>query len=184
MNFITDIERDIERAAVNYKRSDDGRWVAAFFAARVVGRYELGATIALANRMGRSTDTVENLAHAYDMYLELKNCPKYRQYVRQIRKLPYIYYSYFRSLYKARQDYGLTLDQVMDLLVDMVQAEGGLHQRDLDQHIQDKFGDTRTWAYFGAKAMKQIHVTLQQPDIPQEVKDALIPAYNILGDKS
>lgn len=178
------IERDIERAANSYKRSDDGRWVAAYFSSRVVGRYELGATIALANRMGRSSDTVENLAHAYAMYSELRAEPKYRRLVRNVRKMPFIYYSYFRALYKARQDYGLTLDQVMSILIDMVQAEGSLSQRDLDQHIIDRFGDSRNWQYYGSKAMKEIHKTLQQPDLPKEIRDVLIPAYERLGDKA
>lgn len=178
------LERDIERAALSYKRSDDGRWASAFYAARVVGCYQLGATLALANRMGRSVDTVENLAHAYEMYAELRSVPKYRNYVRHLRRLPYIYYSYYRSLYKARQDYGLTLDQVMDILVDMVQAEGSLHQRDLDQHIQDKYGDTRTWQYWATKAAHEIHKTLQQPDLPAEIRAVLNPAYDKLGERA
>lgn len=177
-------QRDIERAAKSYKESDTGRWVAAYFAARVVGTYEYGATIALAERMGRSTDTVEGLAHAYEIYSELREIRKYRYYVQSIRRLPYMYYSYWRALYKARQDYSLTLDQVMDILVDMVQAEGGLHQRDLDQHIRDRFGDTRSWAYYGAKAAHQIHILLQQPDLPRDVREVILPAFDKLGDKA
>lgn len=177
-------ERDIEYAAISYKRSDNGRWVAAYYSSRIVGKGQIGATIALANRMGRSRDTVENLAHAYSMYQELRADAKYHHIVRKIRQLPYIYYSYFRALYKARQDYNLTLEQVMDTLVDMVQAEGSLGQRDLDQHIIDKFGDSRTWQFYGSKAMKEIHKTLQQPDLPKEIREVLLPAYERLGDKS
>lgn len=178
-------ERNIEMAAYHYKRSDNGRWVAAYFAAQIVGKkpVEFGATIKLADRMGVSVDTVENLAHAYFMYDELR-ASQYREAVVKIRRMPFIYYSYFRSLYKAKQDYGLTLEQVFGILVDMVHAEGSLHQSDLDEHIRSRFGDTRTWDYYGKKAMKEIHKTLQQPDIPASVKAALLPAYEVLGDQA
>ncbi len=184
MNEQQELERNIERAALSYKRSDAGRWAAAYFAAQVVGTYELGATIRLANRMACSTDTVENLAHAYMLYNELRRIPEYRQVMRSMRRLPFMYYSYWRSLYKAKRDYGLTLEQVFKILVDMVQAEGGLRQGDLDKHIQERYGDTRTWHYFGARAMKEIHKALSQPDLPDSVKAVLLPAYEVLGEQS
>lgn len=184
MNSTDLIKRDIERAAVSYKKSDDGRWAAAYFASRVVGKYEPGATLSLAARMGRSVDTVENLANAYFMYAEFRADPIYRHFVRQIRRMPYIYYGYFRALYKAKQDYRLTLEQTFSILVDMYQAEGTLSQRDLDQHIQDRFGDSRDWTFWGGKAFKEIHKLLQQPDLPTEVRARLIPAYEVLGEKS
>lgn len=176
------VDRDIERAALNYKHSDDGRWAAAFFAARVVGRYELGATIRLSNRMGKSVDTVENLAHAYFLYAELRADPRYHRAVREIRKLPFMYYSYWRALWKAKQDYRLTLEQVWDILIDMMHAEGSLHLSHLEVHIRDRFGDRRTWDYWGARALKEISQVLNQPDVPDDVKATLIPAYNKLGE--
>lgn len=186
MNETDLIKRDIERAAVSYKKSDDGRWAAAFFASRVVNHKPLviGATKSLASRMGVSPDTVENLAHAYEIYAEFRSDPIYRGFVRQIRKMPYIYYGYFRALYKAKQDYHLTLEQTFSILADMYQAEGTLSQRDLDQHIQDRFGDSRDWTFWGGKAFKEIHKLLQQPDLPAEVRARLIPAYEVLGEKS
>lgn len=176
------VERDIERAAVSYKRSDDGRWASAFFAARVVGRYELGATIKLANRMGKSVDSVENLAKAYFMYAELRADPRYREGVRKMRKMPYFYYSYFKALWKAKQDYQLSLEQIWDILVDLLHAEGTLHLSHLEQHVRDKFGDRRDWTYWGARTLKEISIMLNQPDIPDDVKEVLIPAYNKLGE--
>lgn len=184
MNNPKEVDRIIERAAKSYKLSDDGRWAAAYYAAQIVGKHELGATLALANRMGVSSDTVENLAHAYQMYREFFCDPRYKLMVRAVRRLPYIYYSTFRALHKAKNDYNLPLEKVWSILVDMVQAEGTLHQRDLEQHIRNKFGDTRNWQYYGAKTMKQISILLQQPDLPKEVRDALIPAHEVLGDKA
>lgn len=178
------LERDIERAARSYKRSDSGRWAATYYCARVVGKYQRGGTLSLAERMGVSPDTVENLAHAYVLYAEFRAQPHYRKVINSIRKLPYVYYSYFRSLYKAKSDYKLTLDQVYAILMDVVMAEGSLKQGDLDQHIQDRFGDTRDWTYYAEKAHKEIHKVLQQPDLPAEVRARLVPAYEALGDKS
>jgi hypothetical protein len=181
---MNNLNRDIERAANSYKKSDDGRWAAAYFAARVVGKYEYGATIRLSQRMGCSTDTVENLAHAYMLYYDLRSIPKYRQMVRAIRRMPYIFYSYFRALYKAREDYGLSNDKIISLLIDMVQAEGSMSQRDLDAHIQSRYGDTRNWTFYGQKAHKQLHILLQQPDLPKKIKRRMIAAYEILGKTS
>lgn len=176
------LERNSRRCAKSYKNSDTGRWAAACFASKIVGKYSVGATIQLANEMGVSSDTIENLAHAYQLYEEFRNDPRYKTAIRQIRKQPYIYYSYFRSLYKAKNDYHLSIERVFSILVDVYQGEGKIKLADLDQHIQDEFGDTRTWEFYGEKAMKEIHVLLQQPDLPQSVKQKLIPAYEILGD--
>lgn len=186
MNEKEMLERDIEYAARSYKNSDGGRWAAAFYSARVVGHKPVvfGATKSLSDRMGVSVDTVENLAHSYELYAEFRACDHYRKVIRDIRKLPYIYYSYFRSLYKAKADYKLTLDQTFSLLMDIVLAEGSLKLGDLDQHIQDRYGDTRDWSYYGTKTAKQLYVLLQQPDLPSDVRKAIIPAYNILGDRA
>ena len=184
MNETQKIERDIERAALSYKRSDEGRWTSAYFAARIVGRYQPGATLALSSRMGVSVDTIENLAHAYMLYADLRKDAGYRHLVRLIRKTPYIYYSYFRALYKARDDYHLTNAQVMSLLVDMLQAEGDLSNRDLDGHIRDRFGDSRDWSYYGVRAFREIGKALSQPDLPKEIRDVLVPAYERLGQEA
>lgn len=186
MNEKQRLERDIEYAARSYKNSDGGRWASAFYSARVVGHKPVvfGATKSLSDRMGVSVDTVENLAHSYELYAEFRACEHYRKVIRDIRKLPYIYYSYFRSLYKARLDYKLTLDQTFSLLMDIVLAEGSLKLGDLDQHIQDRYGDTRDWTYFAQKAQKEIHKTLQQPDLPKQVRKKLRGAYEVIGRRA
>lgn len=178
------LDKLIERAAGSYKKSDDGRWVAAYWSSKVVGTYAIGGTLELSKRMGCSTDTVENLAHAYMLYNDLRADPRYRQTTRAIRKMPYIYYSYFRALYKAREDYSLSLEQIHDLLVDILQAEGGLHLSSLENHIRDRFGDTRDWRFYGTTALKHIGKLLQQPDIPDDVKAVLIPAFEVLGEQA
>lgn len=176
--------RDLDRAAKSFKRSDDGRWVAAYFASRVVGCYQVGASRELAARMGVSVDTVENLACAYRMYQEFRQDARYHHFVHAIRKVPYIYYGHFRALFKAKENYHLSIEQLFSILKDVLQAEGDLSLRDLEQHIQDRFGDTRDWTFYGGKAYRELHKTLQQPDLPEDVKNKLMPAYIALGEKA
>lgn len=186
MDIEKELERNIERAAKSYKQGDEKRWASAYFAAQIVGHKPVvfGATIALAERMGKSVDAVEDLAHAYFLYSELREDPKFHRKVQRIRRKSYIYYSYFRALYEARNNYHLSLSQVMSILDDMDQAQGKLHQEDLEKHIIDRFGDGRDWTYYGDKAFREIHKTLQQPDLPKNVKMVLLPAYEVLaGDK-
>lgn len=178
------IQRDIERAATNYKLSDNGRWLACYFASRVVGSYRFGATLELSERMGVSVDTVENLAHAWEMYAEFRAVPEYRNAVRAIRKMPYIYYSYFRALYRAKMDYGLDTEKLFMLLNDILQAEGDFSLKDLEIHLIDRYGDSRDWTYWGKKAHKAIHKALQQPDLPKRARKKLRGAYEVLGDMS
>ena len=131
------------QAAIHYKRGDVARWVAAFWCAQVVERDgvgEKGATIGLALDMGVSRDTVENLAHAYWIYSDLRKVEKYRHATALMRKMPTSYYSHFRALYDARRDYNLTLAQVFDIVTDVYQGEGSISSRDIDQHARDRFG--------------------------------------------
>lgn len=180
------LDRDVRRAAKSFKISDNGRWVAAYFAARVVNAQPrlIGATRELAARMGVSPDTVENLARAYHMYQEFRRDARYKHFVRAIRKVPYIYYGHFRALAKAQESYHLSIEQLFSILKDVLMAEGDLSLRDLEQHIQDRFGDTRDWTYYGKRAYKEIHKVLQQPDLPKVIRKRIMSAYKVLGEKA
>lgn len=52
------------RAVTYYRRGTDNRWVACLAASRIVGNYERGATLALAQDLAISASQVENLAYA------------------------------------------------------------------------------------------------------------------------
>jgi len=76
------------------RKSDAAKWVGCFWASRVVGRYERGATQALAREMSYSVDTLQNMARAYRMYSECRAAFKGRRKLisnlRKIRQsLPY-----------------------------------------------------------------------------------------------
>lgn len=161
-------ERWFRMASESYRKSDEKLWVSAYACGKVVGNYDKGATMGLASDMGISSDTVEDLAHSYWLYDDLCTLDggKFRSFVRNARKSPYIYYSHFRALYDAKQSYGLTVNQVLDLLMDIFQGEGQISSRGVDGHTRSRFGDSRDWTFYAARTQKELGQTLQQPDLP------------------
>jgi len=129
-----------KQAASHYREGNRVRWISALWCAKVVGKYERGATLGLANDMGVSVDTIENMAHAYMMYEELWRESNFRYAAVTARRAPYIYYSHFRALYDAWVGYNLTLHQVYELLIDIFQNEGAISSRDVDTHARERFG--------------------------------------------
>lgn len=166
------VKKDIKRALKEYKKADGGHWTFAFFSSRIVGTYGKGATLELADEGGISSDTVEDHAHAYWLYAKLRNLgSEERSWVQKVRKLPFLHYSHFRALYDLQISHHLTDQQIMNLLLDIVQAEGKISSRGLEDHARSRYGDTRTWDYYGAKALKELSKVQSQPDLPntQEV---------------
>jgi len=169
------------KASAAYKGSDDRRWEAARWCAKVVGRYERGGTIGLAEDMGVSPDTVENLAHAYAMYIEFCSKQKYRNATRMSREMPRVYYSHFRALYTARNRYHLTLDEAFGILRDIVLDEGGISSRDIDGLIRDKYGKLKDWKHYGERVMKALASMNKSPDLPKEGRELSYALFNWLG---
>lgn len=176
-------KRAARNAAKAYGTSDKARWVAAYWAAQIVGTYTSG-TLQLATEMGVSPDTIENLAHAYWMYEALRDEVEFRRNVQIARRLPKVYISHFASLYTAWQTYSLTLPEVYSILIDVVQARGKLSSHDVDQHVRDHYGKERSWDYYGRRTHKAIGNTLACPDLPGDVRAKLQESYEILGELS
>jgi len=164
--------------------ADKHNWKSALFASRIVGKYDRGATIGLANDSGVSVDTIEDRAHAYMMFERLCKLQKgkYRLFVFQARRLPYIYYSHFRALWDQKAARDLTDSQVLDLLMDIVQAEGDLSTRKLERHIDEKYGDLKSWEYYVEKTMKDVHNALQHPELPDTIREKLTEVYEVIGE--
>lgn len=179
-------KRDFHRAIKAYRRSDESRWVFNLFASRIVGVYGRGGTIGLAADMNVSTDTVEDGAHAYRMYKTLMNMGDVaeKRYVRDARKLPYIYVSHFRKLYDLQLQRNLTNEQIMNLLIDIVQAEGGISSRNLEDHVNSRYGDTRDWTWYAMQTQKKLVQLLGQPDLPQSTRKKAEDLFSELGDNS
>lgn len=187
MNFIGSLEEAklqiwYTKACTAYKNSDDGRWEAARWCAKIVGKYERGATIGLAEDMGVSCDTIENMAHAYVMYIEFCSKQKYRKATRMSRAMPRVYYSHFRALYTARNRHRLSLDEAFGILRDIVLDEGGISSRDIDGLIRDKYGKEKDWRHYGERVMKALASMNKSPDLPSEGRKKSYDLFNWLGD--
>ena len=176
------LEQIYKKACDAYKSSDSGRWEAARWCAKVVGKYERGGTIGLASDMGVSPDTVENMAHAYVMYIEFCATTKYRNATRMARKMPRVYYSHFRALYNARHRYGLTLPETFDILRDIYSQEGGISSRDVDSHVVERFGKERDWMYYAEQAQKKLANMLRSPDLPKDGREITSNLFNWIGE--
>ena len=175
-----------QQAIKHDQKSDKAIWLSSVFCEKVVGHYERGATLGLADDMSRSTDTVEDRAHGYELFKRLcvLDGGKYRLFVFGARRAPYIHFSHFRSLYDLQNTFNLHDSQILSLLLDIVQAEGAISSRKLDAHVRSRFGDTRGWDYYAHRAQKEIHKALQEPDLPDEGRKKLADTYNWIDDNS
>lgn len=137
----------------------------------------------LAEDMGVSCDTIENMAHAYSMYIEFCSKHKYRKATRMSRAMPRVYYSHFRALFTARNRYGLNLDEAFSILRDIVLDEGGISSRDIDGLIRDKYGKVKDWRHYGERVMKALANMNKSPDLPGTVREKSYALFNCLGDE-
>jgi len=181
-----------KQAGIHYGRSDDQKWIfnlwchLAMYGSDGKKKYERGATLAIADEHGISEDTVEVSGNAYTMFRQLCEFDggKFRNYVFAARSMKYVYTSHFRALWEAMQRYNLSLADCLSLLVDIVQAEGGISSRKIDSHTRDRFGDTRDWTYYGQRVMREVSKTLSQPDLPKDIRAVLQETFNALGDSA
>jgi hypothetical protein len=187
MTGATDLTAVYAQQAIKHDlKGDAALWRSALFCSRVVGAHERGISLQLADEMGRSVDTVEDRAHAYWLFEKLcaMSDGTHRRFVFLARRAPYVKLSHFRALYDIQSQHNLTDEEILNLLMDIVQAEGSISSRNLQDHARDRYGDGRDWTYFASKAMREIHKTLQQPDLPSEVRKVLADAFEILGDRA
>ena len=162
------LERLYTRAHNAYRSSDTNRWVSAVWCNQIVGSYDRGATIGLADYMSVSPDTIEDMAHAYEIYYVLRNdSDEAKVFVRLARRTPYIYISHFRALYDARERYGLSNETLLKLLMDVFQAEGGLSSRSVSEHARKHYGGRDNWVYEAQKVQRALKRLLDQPDFPK-----------------
>lgn len=183
-NFVPKESLYATYAAKAYRNSDSGRWVAAHWSQKIVGNYERYQTKNLAEFIGVSVDTVENLAHAYEMYSALRDDPEFSRNTRLIRRKPYIYTSHFVALYKAWKRYNMELHEVYSILVDVWQAQGKLSSRDVDKHVRDHYGKERNWQYYAERTMQVLFSLRQCPDVPSDVRKETDELYSFLGEKA
>ena len=179
-------KRLVDHAKAYYAKGDNSRWCASAMAAQIMGNYQRGATLGLAQELNLSVDSIESMAHAYDIYSDLKAFNPLM--VRLARKTPGVYLSHFRALYDIKNRYGLDLEQILDLLMDIVQATltpNKISSRDVEAHAQSRYGVERPWLYYAQRTYKEISKTLDCPDLPGgEIKRKLLELHEILGDQA
>lgn len=172
-----------------YDKADDSKWLSAAMCNQIVGKYARYATEGLSQDMNCSVDTIEDMAHAYELYAFLKMFDA--RYVRNARKMKGIYMSHFRSLYRVRRvyffngkdekdvDYATRMDAaetIMELLVDIVQSVktgDPISSRDVEQHAMNHYGLKRPWGYYGKRAAKAMKQALECEDLNDRKRKAL-----------
>lgn len=179
------VQRAIHEAMRGSQQTDDGHWKLARAANWVVGKYEKGATREMAEAVGRSISTVEDHAHAWLLYVDF--ClmgDLHRETVFNARKLPFVHYSHFKTLYDLKEKHNLTLEQTWGYFLDVLYAEGDITVRALEFMVEEKHGDEVTWQWYLGKAQKHLQNALNDPTLPKDGRDALKSAYNWIGDNA
>ena len=171
-----DLRRVYVEQAIHAERgANKESWKSCLWCSRVAGRYEKDAVLALADDLGKSTDTVYDRAHAYFIFEELckHKGGKFRQLVFHARRADYIYWSHFRALWDAKASYDLSLDDVFDLLMDIIQAEGSISSRSVDDHVRSRYGKEKHWKYYAQKASKDIEKIIASETVPRRLRKDL-----------
>jgi hypothetical protein len=191
MGFVESNQVDLRRVYVQQaiqaeRGANKESWKSCLWCSRVAGKYERDSVLALADDLGKSTDTVYDRAHAYFMFEELcgyKN-GTYRKLVFSARRADYIYWSHFRALWDAKTSYDLSIESVMELLIDIIQAEGTISSRSLDEHVRSRYGKEKHWKYYAQKASKDIARIIASEAVPRRLRKDLKRTLKILQDKS
>ena len=170
-------ETDIDRVVSASRRSDGNLWVAGFYAARVVGTYAEAGTREIADRTGKDPSTVENWAHAWDLYNEIRNGINSGT-ARTLRKT--LTLSHFSNAWELRRKYDLSLEVITDHLEQIVIYREQGHKwssEALRQEVdaqEDKTGNVPTWNYYAPRLNTMCTNILAATDTPQEIKDAAL----------
>ena len=166
------IERDIDRAVAASRKADCNLWIAGFFAARVVGMYQNSGTIEIALRAGKSPSSVENWAHAWQMYDELRSFGDVSE-LRELRKrfTP----SHFWTMWDLKNKYGYGTKKAIHYFNQLTDyKENGLPHsvETLRQEVaaeEEQDGNTPTWEYYAPRLGKFIVRVMAASGLPNSV---------------
>lgn len=168
------IEREIDWCVQAARTSSTTLWVACYFAYRVVGVYQTDATAEIARRAGRSPSSVENWAHAFEMYAELRRFGSSSE-VRALRKA--LSPSHFWRAWEKQRKFSLSNASVIRYLrqmVDYKQNEENYSEATLAQEIEaheNNSGNVPTWASYHSKRFaSMLKTALSLPDVPRAVR--------------
>jgi hypothetical protein len=180
------IERDIARAVSASRKGDVALWIAGLFAARVVGAYQVDATREIARQAGKSVSSVENWAHGYELYCEL------RSQLRKARDLRLLgrdlTLTHFSKMWELKRKYELNCQDCWNYLIQMAVYKFQGHpysvvelEREVEAH-ENKSGKVTPWNY-GIKSLIQ-HMTrlAVATDAPERVRQAAQAFAKVLDE--
>jgi len=170
-------QEELHRIRVSQAIKAEGKanketWKSCLWCWQVAGNYTKDAVKGLAEDLGKSDDTVYDRAHAYEMFNDICQYKdgKYRLFAFYARRAPYITWSHFRALWDIRKDYKMSMPKIISLLSDVLQGEGELSSRKLDEHARGRYGVERTWEYYVQKSISSLRKLLDDPNLPRDVR--------------
>jgi hypothetical protein len=134
MNWVDDpLRRSAHRRAVAHQgKGQRELWASCFACARIVGKYDKGASLALADDLHSSVDTVESRAHAAEAWALMRAAFRgdSESFTRLKAVRAVLGYSYFVVVWKRIR----AEDDAYDILADLeVSASGGGGTRAFDR---------------------------------------------------
>lgn len=171
------IERDIDRAVAAGRMSDTNIWVSGFFVHRVWRTYEINATEHIANECDKDKSTIENWAHAYDLYNRLRK--HFRNEARRLRRA--LTPSHFWTAWELQRKYNMSDADVIFHLEQMVnykkvgQSHGSGALRQEVEAAQEQQGNPPTWDYYLPR-LRTLYISLLATDVPDSVSAWLMSA--------
>lgn len=159
--------RVLHRIAVTqYQAGSAHRWKACLAASCVVGKYDKGATLALAGDLCISVSQVENLAHAGLAWRWL------RYYGVRIQVRTRLTPSHFSAMLDLWRRYEFDPQAAADTL--QIAAENGASVMVMRQWIDDEFGPDRgdMWQRRLGRVLPQVELLVNDYGVPEGVRIA------------
>ena len=181
----TTADRRITRTAQAIQHGNRNLWEAAILAASIVGEYAEGGTRAIADRAGRSVSSVENWAHAWQLYADLRNQLRTCAELRSLR--PELSVTHFAVMWDAVNKWGIVPADVMQLLRWMVSCKQNGERwsvdalrRELDAEYNHD-GQPRLYAWYAKRAHTAVSELLSMPDASRDVRTAAMALLELLN---
>lgn len=127
------VEADIALAVAAYERADKEYWTVGEIAARYLGQYQNGVIQAIADRAKRDKSTIENHAHAWELWQRCGANPQLRDCLT---------ITHFARAWAKQRKYGLTDAITLMYLWDA--ARYGYSGSQMDAEIEAHEGDAGT----------------------------------------
>lgn len=167
---MTHLERYHLRAVRAFRASEGSRWVVGHASAQIVGKYARGQTLALAQDLAVSVDTVEFYAGAYLMYEWLRREFRNGAEMRRLRRS--LTMTHFGRLFQLFVRLEFDPQDALDAL--RTAATEGASVASMVSSIEGEHGgdDGPEWRRVGRKLVRGLRLMVQAYDAPEGVRVA------------